>query len=129
MEDMPQREIPPERLRKLAEWLNQPLTPGKQKELTEWLAADPENQLKWDRWLEFNTTAKQLQIVPTEALPQWAMLRDDLQFGRSSSKRRRKSRRKKRSLLKSPSVVAFVSMVLFSLFLLLLSFIRSGAKF
>ena len=126
---MSEKEIPAEGLRKLAVWLDQPLTPGKQKELTAWLAADPENQLKWDRWLEFNSKAKQLQIVPTEADSQWAILRDELQFGRSSSKRPRRSRRKRKSLLKSPIGVAFLSMVVFSLFLLLLFFIRSGSKF
>lgn len=128
---MARKDAPPEGLRKLTQWFDQPLTPGKQKELTDWLAADPDHQLKWERWSDFNAQARQLQIVPSDVSAEWAKLRDDLGLGRSSRKRSRRfrSRKKKKSLLKSPIVVASISMAFFALFLFILHLIRTSSGF
>lgn len=117
-------------LRKLAQWLDQPLTAGKEKELNEWLADNPDHQVSWDRLIEFNVSAKSLQIVPSEVAPEWAILRDELGFEHSSKKKsRRRARTKKRSIFRAPIFIAFMSTTVFALFLLVLYLIRSTSSF
>ena len=69
---MPIEDKSPEGLRRLTQWLDQPLTAEKQKDLNEWLADDPDHQLSWDRWTQFNLSAKRLQIVPSPVGSEWA---------------------------------------------------------
>ncbi len=120
----------PDGLRKLAQWLDLPLTTGKEKELNEWLADDPDHQLSWDRWTQFNVSAKRLQIVPSQVGPAWAVLRDELGFERSTKTRsKRRSKSEKLTLLRKPVVVATLSTIVFALFLSLLYLIRISAGF
>ena len=122
--------IPPAHLRKLAQWLDQPLTPGREKELNAWLAADPDNQIRWDRWLSFNAAAKRLQVVPSDVTEEWGRLRDDLHLGRSTkSKSMSGGRSKKIAFFKRPLVIALASMLAYGLFLMILYAIRTGAGF
>ena len=122
--------ITPDALRKLTQWLDVPLTPGKEKELTSWLASDPENQTKWDRWAHFNTSAKRLQIIPSEVVPEWEILRDEIGFTHTAKRRsKRRSTFRKKSVMRMPLVVAFLSTVVFASFLLILYLIKSSSKF
>ena len=115
----------PEQLRKLVQWLDQPLTTGKEKELNGWLADSPDHQVSWDRWAQFNVSAKLLQIVPSEVATEWAVLRDDLGFEHSDKKKgRNRSRSRKRSIFRSPFAIATAAMLTFGLFLGLLYLIR-----
>ena len=120
----------PEQLRKFVHWLDEPLTAGKEQELNEWLANEPDHQMSWDRWTNFNVSAKLLQIVPSEVGPEWAALRDELGFQHSSKKSARKrSRSKKRSLLRTPIVIATLATITFALFLSILYLIRLNSAF
>jgi len=120
----------PHHLRKLAAWLDSPLTPGREKELSDWLSTNPNHQIQWERWLRFNADAKQLQVVSSDVLEEWAILRDELHLGRSTKKKSRSITRKKRSsFFKRPLVVAVMSMAAYSAFLLILHLIKSGSAF
>ncbi|MFV1981359.1 MAG: hypothetical protein ACC655_09420 [Rhodothermia bacterium] len=120
----------PEGLRKLSQWLDQPLTAGKEKELNEWLANGPDHQVSWDRWTQFNLSAKRLQIVPSPVGSEWTILRDELGFKRSTRKRSKQlSKPRKHTLLRRPLVVATLSTIAFALFLSLLYLIRTSAAF
>ena len=120
----------PEGLRKFTQWLDRPLTTGKEKELNDWLGDDPDHQLSWDRWTEFNASAKVLQIISSEAAAEWAVLRDELGFEHSKKKKQgRKSRSKKRSIFRSAEFIALTSMIVYALFLAVLYLIRTSSVF
>jgi ferric-dicitrate binding protein FerR (iron transport regulator) len=110
---------------KIAQWFEQPLTPGQQREFTDWLADSPDNQSQWDRWSDFNESARALKLIPTEAGSSWEALKDEFGFQRAT---KRKSiirpKLKKRSIFKAPIVVAISSVLLFAAFLLFLHLLR-----
>jgi hypothetical protein len=120
----------PEDLRKLAEWLDQPLTAAKERELNTWLADNPDNQVTWDRWIQFNASAKRLQVKPVDVGPSWDILKGEIGFERSVKKKKsRRSSSGKKTFLRTPSVVAILSMCVYAMFLLILHLIRTNSEF
>jgi len=114
-----------ERLRSFAEWLNQPHTPGIERALNSWLSEDPRNQETWETWRRINSRAKLLQIVPGDVNADWVKLRDELGFVHTGKRTRRsESRSRDVEFLKQPSVVAILSMIVYSLFLYALHMLR-----
>ncbi len=114
-----------ERLRSFAEWLNQPHTRGIERALNNWLAEDPRHQEIWESWRRVNSRAKLLQIVPGDVNSDWTKLRDELGFVHTGKRKKRsQSKSSEREFFKQPSVVAIVSMIVYSLFLYTLHMLR-----
>lgn len=118
-----------QQLLNFAEWHNQPLTPGQERALNSWLAEDPINQDKWESWQRINGRAKRLQVVPLDANAQWVLLRDELGFRHTGTKTKRSRSGRKKEFHRQPSVVALISMIVYSLFLYVLFLIRSNVGF
>lgn len=112
-------------LRSFAQWLNQPLTPGSERELNRWLAEDPDNQDLWQAWQRVNARAKRLQVVSGDVNSDWTQLKTDLGFIHSEKHRKRsRSSSREPEFYRRPAVVAVSSMIVYSLFLYVLHLLR-----
>ena len=117
-------------IRSFTEWLNDTLTPGQERDLNRWLADEPSNQDAWDAWQRINGRAKRLQVVPNDAKEQWALLRDELGFQHTEKRRKKSSRSSSgKEFYRRPSLIALVSMIVYSIFLFVLHLIRTNVGF
>lgn len=116
----------------LAEWMDDPIPPGKGRALALWLET-PSNKQEWAQWKTLRAQTKELQTKPPDLEACWGELRDGLGFQRSTRARvKTKSKPKVSSFeefWKKPIVAAISAMILLGLFLTALYLLRSSIGF
>ncbi|MEM1268496.1 MAG: hypothetical protein AAGI08_00485 [Bacteroidota bacterium] len=118
----------PEYYLHLAEWMDEPISPGRGRALKLWLEEE-RNQKEWDAWQLVRQNAKDLQVTPPHFDGAWSRLKNEVGLQRAETVKRKSSTQKKASFTKRPLTIAVFAMIVFSLFLALLYFMRSTIGF
>ncbi len=116
----------------LAEWMDDPMPPGKGHALNLWLE-NPANKQEWDQWKRLRVKTKELHARPLDLELVWGDLKDDLGFHRTARTKVKVKPSSRRSSFdefwKKPIVSAISAMILLSLFLFILYMLRSSIGF